>query len=81
MRLLQISGKEVEKILVKLGWYMTGQKGSHMYYEHPDKKDEGGRNIIVTVPDHKELRFGTTKLIIRKMGLSVEEFYEMRNKK
>jgi len=38
--------REVEKILLKDGWYQVKQKGSHHQYKHPCKAGK------VTVPEH-----------------------------
>ena len=41
-----IPAKKIEKILLKMGFYKTRQKGSHVFYKHDD-----GR--VTTVPYHK----------------------------
>ena len=38
--------KEMERILLKDGWYKVGQRGSHRQYEHPTKSGK------VTIPFH-----------------------------
>ena len=40
--------REIEKILLKDGWYQVKQKGSHHQYKHPCKMGK------VTVPEHGE---------------------------
>jgi predicted RNA binding protein YcfA (HicA-like mRNA interferase family) len=40
-----VSAKALEKILLKLGFEVARQKGSHCFYKHPD-----GR--YTTVPHH-----------------------------
>jgi len=35
-RLTPISAKELEKKLIKLGFAPIRQKGSHVFYKHPD---------------------------------------------
>ena len=30
-----ITGKDVERVLLKAGWYLHHTKGSHAYYKHP----------------------------------------------
>lgn len=37
---------EIEKILLKDGWYFKNAKGSHNHYVHPTKKGK------VTIPNH-----------------------------
>lgn len=41
--------REVEKILLKDGWYQVKQKGSHHQYKHPEKPGK------VTIPEHGEI--------------------------
>ncbi len=45
-RLPIVNYKKVNKILIKLGFSAVRQKGSHVFYRHPD-----GRTT--TVPNHK----------------------------
>jgi len=44
-RLLIIDAKKMDKLLFKLGFRKVRQKGSHVFYRHPD-----GRTT--TVPHH-----------------------------
>lgn len=54
---------EVLKRLKKDGWYVVGQKGSHIQLEHKEKKGK------VTVSNHKgDIRIGTLKSIFRQAG-------------
>jgi predicted RNA binding protein YcfA (HicA-like mRNA interferase family) len=65
-----ISGRQAVAALERLGYEVVRQKGSHMRLRHPsDPARQPG-----TVPDHKELKSGTLRAIIRDAGVSVEEF-------
>ncbi|HDM60334.1 MAG TPA: type II toxin-antitoxin system HicA family toxin [Archaeoglobus veneficus] len=70
MKLPRVSGEQVIKALVKAGWSVERQKGSHVVLF---KEGTG----IVVVPLHRELDRGTLKAIIRQSGMSVEEFLEL----
>ncbi|RLI78427.1 hypothetical protein DRP05_07245 [Archaeoglobales archaeon] len=64
MKLPRVSGEEVIKVLVKAGWSVERQRGSHIVLF---KKGTG----IVVVPLHKELDRGTLRAIIKQSGMSV----------
>jgi predicted RNA binding protein YcfA (HicA-like mRNA interferase family) len=71
-RLPALTGREVVKALGKIGYELDRQHGSHMILRHPDPPY---RRLVV--PDHKEVRRGTLRAIIRQAGLSVSEFLEL----
>ena len=70
-RLSNISGQQCIRALEKAGFVVKRQKGSHvrMTRQTPYRQ--------VTVPDHKELKAGTLRAIIRQAGLTVDEFLEL----
>ena len=53
-----------------------GRKGSHVRM----KKLAEPRNLIVIIPDHKELAQGTLRSILRQAGITFEEFVREREK-
>ncbi len=65
-----LSGREVCAILSKHGFLHVRQRGSHIIMQ----KVIPGSTITVPVPDHKELRIGTSMSIIRQSGLDKSEF-------
>ncbi len=65
-----ISGHDLIRALGKLGYYVRGQKGSHVHLRHPLRSP-------LTVPNHPEIARGTLRAIIRAAGLSVEEFVKL----
>jgi len=72
-----ISGKDLVKLLNKLGFAVTRQKGSHARLKHPD-----GR--VTTVPIHRgaDLPKGLLRKIIREdIKLTLEEFTELNKGK
>jgi len=70
MRLPQISGKELIKILSKCGFKIVRQKGSHIRLENKTN----GELIKITVPMHPKLKKGTLSRIIKDSKISEEEF-------
>jgi len=67
-----VSGREVIKLLTRIGFQVVGKKGSHVRL-----KKRNGKTFIVVVPDHSELAKGTLRSIIRRADLSVEEFVRL----
>jgi predicted RNA binding protein YcfA (HicA-like mRNA interferase family) len=69
-KLLILSGKDVCQILSKYGFIVVRQKGSHIVMQ---KKIQDS-TITVPVPNHKEIRIGTLKSIIRQSQVPNKEF-------
>lgn len=64
-----VSGREAVKAFGKIGYELDRQRGSHIVLR---QKQPPHRRL--TIPDHKELRKGTLRALIRQAGLSVDEF-------
>ncbi len=60
-----ISGEQLIKILVRKGFAIQRQSGSHVVLQ----KEE----TVFSVPLHEELKKGTLKAILNQSGLSVDE--------
>jgi len=69
-RLRVLSGREVCGILNCHGFEEVRRRGSHVVMQ---KGVEGG-TLTVPVPDHKELKLGTLRSIIRQSGIGRIEF-------
>jgi predicted RNA binding protein YcfA (HicA-like mRNA interferase family) len=65
-KLPDVSGKEAQRALVRLGFVFKRQSGSHVILRR------GGRGCVV--PMHREISRGTLKGILEQAGVSVEEF-------
>ncbi len=66
-KLLVTSGHKTVNALVKIGYFIRNQEGSHIHLRHPTRKP-------LTIPNHKEIAKGTLRAIIRAADLTVEEF-------
>lgn len=68
-RLPVVDFRTMEKVLLNLGFKAVRQKGSHVFYRHPD-----GRTT--TVPRHqgKDLARPLVREILREIKLTAEEF-------
>jgi predicted RNA binding protein YcfA (HicA-like mRNA interferase family) len=69
-RLKVLSGQEICEILSSRGFEIVRQRGSHIVVQ---KKSENS-TITVPVPNHKEIKIGTLKSIIRQSKLPSSDF-------
>ena len=74
-RLIPVSGKEMCKLVEKLGFQRVHQVGSHIRYIHLD-----GRKTVVSVHGNEDLGIGLLKEILRQIRLSREEYEALRRK-
>jgi len=65
------SGKEAVRIFQRFGYTVDHQTGSHIILYHESRP-------TLSVPDHKELAPGLLRGLIRKSGLTVEEFLKAK---
>lgn len=70
-RLPIVNFRTMEKVLLALGFKPARQKGSHVFYRHPD-----GRTT--TVPNHpgRDLARPLLREILREIELTPEQFQE-----
>lgn len=69
-KLPNLTGKEIAKVVTKLGFIFDHQTGSHMVFEHPD-----GRKT--TIPHHSGEEIGPgllLKIIKHDLKITREEF-------
>ena len=67
-----VSGQELIKALVRAGFVVNRQRGSHVVLRRANPYAR------VVVPDHKQIRPGTLRQILTEAGLTVEELLELR---
>lgn len=66
-----ISGMKTVKAFQKVGWIVKRQTGSHIIMER------SGSIATLSVPNHKEIKRGTLRNLIKDAELTVEEFLEL----
>jgi len=69
--LSNFSGKDAVRIFRKSGYKIDHQTGSHMILFHESRP-------TLSIPNHKELAPGLLRGLIRKSGLSVDEFLKAK---
>ena len=62
--------REVVKAFERLGWQVARQRGSQTILT------KEGHIATLSVPNHPEVARGTLRSLIRKAGLSLEEFLQ-----
>ncbi len=67
----RISGRECVRALLKAGFVLKHQHGSHLILRRQNPFTQ------LVVPDHDELDRGTLRAIIRQANLTVEQFVEL----
>ena len=65
-----ISGRQLIKVLSKLGYREVRQRGSHIRLSYPNRKS-------ITIPDYKVIDKSLLRKILRDVELTVEEFTQI----
>tara|TARA_Y100000310_G_scaffold345406_1_gene464623 strand:- start:14315 stop:14545 length:231 start_codon:yes stop_codon:yes gene_type:complete len=65
-----LTAKQVSRILEKIGFILKRQKGSHMFFSHPD----GRTTVIPNHPNEKIDRGLLNKIVKHDLKISREEF-------
>ena len=73
-RLPVISGRDAVRAFERDKWQLVRQAGSHMIMTKP------GVSVVLSIPDHRELKRGTLRGLIRQSGLGVTEFLALVNR-
>ena len=68
-----LSGKDIVKILAKLGYEHVRTRGSHMVLV---KQTEEGKKTI-PIPNHKELAKGTLRAIMNQADLKLDDLLNL----
>lgn len=71
-RLAPISPKDLEKKILKLGFMPVRQRGSHVFYRHPD-----GRTT--SIPFHGAYKIGPVllRIILKEIEINRDEYLRL----
>lgn len=72
-RLPVVSGRQVIRALERIGYHVVRQRGSHIRLRDEDDPD----HLPVTVPDHRTVKPGLLRKILRDANLTVSEFVDL----
>ena len=73
-----LSGKEMIKILGKIGFVHIRTRGSHAIL---NKQDSVRGKITLPIPLHSELAKGTLRSIMKQAGLELEDLLKIMGKR
>ena len=68
-----VSGRQVIQVLEREGYQVVRQRGSHVRL----RDESGPEHLPVTVPNHKALKTGLLRQILRDANLTVDEFVSL----
>jgi predicted RNA binding protein YcfA (HicA-like mRNA interferase family) len=70
-KLPRVSGREAVRVFQRAGWDVARQRGSHVVLT------KSGTIYTLSVPQHPILGPGLLSDLLRKAGLTVEEFIDL----
>ena len=70
-KLPRVKPRQIEKVLIKSGFFPRPTKSSHIVFLHPD-----GRRTVVPV-HNRPVRIGTLNAILSQAKISVDEFLKL----
>lgn len=73
MKLPIISGKDAIKAFEKIGYKVVRQKGSHIRL----RDDNNQFHKPITIPNHKVLKPGLLRMLIKDSGQTIESFLSL----
>ena len=73
MKLPIISGKDAIKAFEKIGYKVVRQKGSHIRL----RDDNNQFHKPITIPNHKVLKPGLLRMLIKDTNLTIESFLSL----
>ena len=71
-RLPIVRFRQIERVLLHLGFQAVRQKGSHVFYRHPD-----GRTTTVPNDPGRDLARPLVREILREIDLTTEDFEKL----
>ncbi|MEK7567612.1 MAG: type II toxin-antitoxin system HicA family toxin [Patescibacteria group bacterium] len=74
-RLPSLSGKDILKVFLKMGYVVIRQRSSHVRLINPARPQ-----WPITIPDYKVVGRGLLRKIIRDAGVSTEQFLNLIKK-
>ena len=66
-----LSGRRMAAVLKRKGFYVLHQRGSHIILRRDEPK------TTISVPDDRQLRVGTVRVILYQAGLSVQDLNDL----
>ncbi|MBI2288603.1 MAG: type II toxin-antitoxin system HicA family toxin [Chloroflexi bacterium] len=67
----RLTGKEIERVILKAGWYLHHSRGSHFYYRH---LNYSGKQITLPIHAGEIIPQKTLSSILEQADLTLDEF-------
>jgi len=67
-----LKAKDLIKILGEIGFREMRQRGSHLFFQHPD-----GRTTLVPIHSNEDIGRGLLRRILRETDISPDEFLKL----
>ncbi|MBI3589404.1 MAG: type II toxin-antitoxin system HicA family toxin [Candidatus Liptonbacteria bacterium] len=71
-RLPALKARDIIRVIEKLGFYAVRQKGSHIFFKHPD-----GRATLVPSHGGEDISRGLLREILNEIKISPNEFLKL----
>ena len=72
-RIPRVTGKQIEKAILRADWYLHHSRGSHFYYRH---SEHPGKQITLPIHAGEVIPQKTFKSILEQADLTLDEFIE-----
>ena len=73
-RVPRLTGKQIEKAILRAGWYLHHSRGSHFYYRHPKHP---GKQITLPIHAGEIIPQKTLRSILEQADLTPDEFTKL----
>jgi predicted RNA binding protein YcfA (HicA-like mRNA interferase family) len=70
----RLTGKQIEKAILKAGWYRHHSRGSHFYYRHLEHK---GKQITLPIHAGEIIPQKTLGYILEQADLTLDDFLKL----
>ena len=67
----RLTGKQVEKVILQVGWHLHHSRDSHFYYSHPEHT---GKQITLPIHAGEVIPQKTLKSILEQADLTLDKF-------
>jgi len=68
-RIPMLKARDIMRVLKSLGFHQIRQRGSHIFFQHPD-----GRSTLIPSHSGEDIGRGLLRQILREVEISPEEF-------
>ena len=67
----RLTGSQIERAILRAGWYLHHSRGAHFYYRHPERR---GKQITIPIHAGEIVPVKTLRSILEQADLTLDEF-------